>query len=727
MFRSFLWTLAAATPLAAQTPAQVDFGRDVQPIFREHCIGCHGADQQMRGLRLDRRRDAMPNRVGANGVTIVPGNSAGSRLYVRVAGSQGGLQMPPSGPLSSAQINVIKSWIDQGADWPDALAGEAVAPPPFPQAAQIMEALRHGDRRKFRSLVRAEPTAVNRFGPGGSTPLIHAALYGDAEAVRLLLENGADPNLRNSANATALMYAVDDAGKTRLLLEHGADPNVRSDEGRTALLIAAGRAGASAVIRLLLRHGADPSVQVSSGPGVLARAVASGDEDILRLLLDSGVERRPLPLAAALRPNCSGCVDVLIQLSDRSDLNAALTTALRAGDTPMIRRLLDRGAEVPANALSSLAASGEAVALDVVKALLDRGAAVNSRTAFAGSLLDSARLRRDQALIDFLLKAGARDEPAADTPPPKPAPAGSVRAALMRSIAPLQRADVAFLDKAGCVSCHNNSLTAMAIAAARANGIPVDNGTARRQLQSIAAFLNANRERGLQGIGIPGGQDTAGYVLLGMAAERYPADAITDVWAQYLKNSQMADGRWFVLAARPPLESSSIQTTAAGMRALQVYGIKSRRAEYDAAVRRAAQWLEKAAPKNTEDRVFQILGLKWASGNRERIRRTAADLLAAQRTDGGWGQLPWLPSDAYATGQALVALRESGILDVKAPAYQRGVQFLLNSQLADGSWLVKTRTFSVQPYFDSDFPHGQHQFISAAATNWAVMALAPAK
>jgi hypothetical protein len=54
------------------------------------------------------------------------------------------------------------------------------------------------------------------------------------------------------------------------------------------------------------------------------------------------------------------------------------------------------------------------------------------------------------------------------------------------------------------------------------------------------------------------------------------------------------------------------------------------------------------------------------------------------------------------------------------------VQFLLNSQLADGSWYVKTRTFPVQPYFDSDFPHEKDQFISAAATNWAVMALAPA-
>jgi N-acyl-D-amino-acid deacylase len=85
-----------------------------------------------------------------------------------------------------------------------------------------------------------------------------------------------------------------------------------------------------------------------------------------------------------------------------------------------------------------------------------------------------------------------------------------------------------------------------------------------------------------------------------------------------------------------------------------------------------------------------------------------------------------LSSDAYATGQALVALKESGIISVSSQAYQRGVKFLMTSQMEDGSWFVRTRTLPVQPYFDSDFPHGRNQFISAAATNWAVMALAGA-
>ncbi|MGH9658764.1 MAG: hypothetical protein ACRD96_09480, partial [Bryobacteraceae bacterium] len=88
--------------------------------------------------------------------------------------------------------------------------------------------------------------------------------------------------------------------------------------------------------------------------------------------------------------------------------------------------------------------------------------------------------------------------------------------------------------------------------------------------------------------------------------------------------------------------------------------------------------------------------------------------------------IPSLASDAYATGQALLALKESGALAANNAPYQRGVGFLLRTQLADGSWYVKTRAIPLQPLFESDFPHGQDQWISATATNWASMALVAA-
>ncbi len=116
------WAFSVA--VSSQGPAKVNFARDVQPLLKQYCIGCHGPSQQMNGLRLDRRRDAMR---GGTGTVIVPGNSGTSRFYLKLIGNQYGMQMPPTGALKQEQINTLKAWIDEGAEWPDDLAG-AVPP-----------------------------------------------------------------------------------------------------------------------------------------------------------------------------------------------------------------------------------------------------------------------------------------------------------------------------------------------------------------------------------------------------------------------------------------------------------------------------------------------------------------------------------------------------------------------------------------------------------------------
>jgi hypothetical protein len=93
-----------------------------------------------------------------------------------------------------------------------------------------------------------------------------------------------------------------------------------------------------------------------------------------------------------------------------------------------------------------------------------------------------------------------------------------------------------------------------------------------------------------------------------------------------------------------------------------------------------------------------------------------------QRADGGWGDLPSMPANAYATGRALVALQTAG-LPVSDPAYKHGTDFLLKNQQQDGSWFVQTRALALQPFFETGFPHGVNQSISAAGTSWATMAL----
>jgi len=123
---------------------------------------------------------------------------------------------------------------------------------------------------------------------------------------------------------------------------------------------------------------------------------------------------------------------------------------------------------------------------------------------------------------------------------------------------------------------------------------------------------------------------------------------------------------------------------------------------------------------------MHLLGLAWSRSAPSYLQSAATALIAQQRPDGGWAQLSTLETDAYATGQALVALLQSEQLKVTDPEIRRGIDYLLRTQERDGSWLVRTRAFPFQPYRDGGFPHGKDQFISAAGTSWAVMALSQA-
>ncbi len=104
-----------------------DFARDIQPIFKARCYSCHDARKKTASLRFDIRSAAL--RGGESGKkAIVPGHASEGELIKRVMSTNDEEVMPPSGPkLTALQIEMLRRWIDAGAPWPDALAGEPKA------------------------------------------------------------------------------------------------------------------------------------------------------------------------------------------------------------------------------------------------------------------------------------------------------------------------------------------------------------------------------------------------------------------------------------------------------------------------------------------------------------------------------------------------------------------------------------------------------------------------
>jgi hypothetical protein len=116
----------AVSLTAAPAP---DFDRDIRPLLEKRCLMCHGAQQQMSGLRLDGRDSALKG--GYSGPAIVPGNASASLIVTMVTTGREGRVMPPVPPrLTPEEISRIRAWIDAGAVWPGGDAQTAAAPRP---------------------------------------------------------------------------------------------------------------------------------------------------------------------------------------------------------------------------------------------------------------------------------------------------------------------------------------------------------------------------------------------------------------------------------------------------------------------------------------------------------------------------------------------------------------------------------------------------------------------
>lgn len=288
-----------------------------------------------------------------------------------------------------------------------------------------------------------------------------------------------------------------------------------------------------------------------------------------------------------------------------------------------------------------------------------------------------------------------------------------------------QASVVAFERARPCSSCHHHGLALAALRMARERGIAIDESAARASIERNFRGM-ANLDKAVQAAAQIDPSLDWGTVLASADDAGIEGNLTSAVYARLIAQRQEADGRWITTDARPPQSVSVFTATALSLRAVARYLPDELGRDRTERLLRARQWLLAAAPNDTEDRAFQLLGLKWAGASASDMQAAATKLRAEQRADGGWAQIPRLMSDAYATGQALVALGAAGV-GPDDGAVQRGLRFLAAAQQPDGSWHVATRIHEqdlLSPqYFDAGFPHGVDQFASLNGTLWAAMGL----
>jgi hypothetical protein len=294
------------------------------------------------------------------------------------------------------------------------------------------------------------------------------------------------------------------------------------------------------------------------------------------------------------------------------------------------------------------------------------------------------------------------EEPGKPVPPETAVTNEQGRKAVERGLGFLQKDAAKWRKERECATCHHGTMTVLALSEAKSAGYAVTSET-------LAETVKWTKDRLLDRIDKP--RDTRpGWSMVSTPAiylalhavvvpkqEAVSADELKRI-ADHLLRHQEADGSWAWSSAppknRPPpfFESDEVATLLAYL-ALgpQVPDDPKEKSPARDAREKAAAWLDKNKPTDTTQAAALRLLVKVRAGEPAKTLRPEIDrFLGRQNKDGGWGQLADLPSDAYATGQAVYMLSLAGLKGDRVEM-RRGVAFLVAGQKEDGSWPMTAR------------------------------------
>jgi hypothetical protein len=334
-------------------------------------------------------------------------------------------------------------------------------------------------------------------------------------------------------------------------------------------------------------------------------------------------------------------------------------------------------------------------------------------------------------LCALLMVAG---QASGEEPKPPRAAAEQVHKTVDRAIGYLQTESAAWLKSRGCAACHHLPMPLWALSEADRQGYAID----KKYLADTFESLLGSKDKLLASKIFPNPADkpdprpqgrgmNMGLPFLAVAARSLPAlnegqKQSLRLIAEEIVKKQQADGSWefFATLRRPPINESQTTDAAWIIMALEGEGPDAPKEQRES-LKKAIAWLDAAKPSDLhQDKALKLLLAVRAGRPSKTLQPTIDELLALQRSDGGWSQtVPELKSDAFATGQTLYVLSLAG-LTAERPEIKCGIDFLVATQKPDGTWPMISRS-------TPDGSPGSSKLLTpiyGAASSWATLGLA---